>query len=884
MIGQTISHYKILEKLGEGGMGVVYKAVDTNLDRTVALKFMPHHITPDEAEEARFLQEAKAASALNHPNVCTIYGIDAEKGQRFIEMEYIEGMTLRQKLPIGPLNDSIRYGLQIGDALYEAHQKGIVHRDIKADNIMINTRDQVKVMDFGLAKLKGSLKLTKATSTVGTLAYMAPEQIQGGDVDARSDIFSYGILLYEMITGRLPFRSEHEAALMYSILNDEPDPIQKHREDLPPVLVNLIHRAIEKDPNDRYQSINEMVIELRRLQKQSSRVSRSSLASMPAQGMAQAGVSGTIPAVGMSGGTVPAAPAAKGRGRVPMIAALAVSALVVLAAAWYFLLRPSTGVALNPAMTFRTLNIPVKEIGYPALSPDGGWVAFAGTEDGSLWDVYLMNAGSGAPRRITADSAGFMQDVDLSPDGSQIVYDRSDKEFTRPEIAIVSSLGGFSKKIVNIGIFPKWRPDGERIAYVVVGEFGSASGKFEFRSVKPNGSDDRLEWIDTLGANPFYAWSPDGESICYSRRPSSGGASTTEIFVRHLATGEERQLTSIGKTVNFVSWSRNGQIAFSSNANGNYNLWMIAADGGEPVQVTRGSGPDFAPYLSNDGKRLMHIQEQAIGKVWLGSLRDGAAKQLTFDDVNLYDPEISPDGRTALFGIYTPSPSGGTRELFMLDIESGRKTVLVGGEEAIHYPKWSPDGRWIAYASHSDSVDHDSSGTFIVDAANPGSARRVGAGFPWFWIDSTTVLTQRPYGTRLMTIEGGQDRMYFRDSTWAFPVLDGKYIVYRSVVLNEPGIWIERAPTEGATDPGRRLLVKHVSEPVFNRATSSLFLVSPQGEVKRISLPDGKETTIRGTFPNLPPVSRISVSADGSRFVYLDSKTVRKMVMIDNLQ
>jgi serine/threonine protein kinase len=446
MIGQTISHYRILEKIGEGGMGVVYKALDTNLDRTVALKFMPHHLAPDDAESARFLQEAKAASALNHPNVCTIYGIHDESGHRFIEMEYVEGRTLRQKLPVGSVADAIRYGIQIGDALHEAHIKGIVHRDIKADNIMINSRDQVKVMDFGLAKLKGSLKITKATSTVGTLAYMAPEQIQGSDVDGRSDIFSFGVVLYEMLTGRLPFRSEHEAALMYSILNDEPEPIQKHLPEIQPVLANLIQRALEKDPNDRYQSINEMVIELRRLQKQSTKVSRASLASMPAnpgpgtqsstavRDLAQApGSSGSLPIEGP-----------KKRRKGFLIGGIAAAVTLVFSAVWYFLVGPSSGPAINPDMTFRTLEIPFKEIGIPSLSGDGGWVAFPGNARGTSWDIFLMNTGSGEPRQVTNDSSGFMASAQLSPDGSQIVYDRADKGFTRPEVAVVSSLGGFS--------------------------------------------------------------------------------------------------------------------------------------------------------------------------------------------------------------------------------------------------------------------------------------------------------------------------------------------------------------------------------------------------------------------------------------------------------
>ncbi len=274
MIGQAISHYKILEKLGEGGMGVVYKAHDTKLDRVVALKFLPHHLTANDAEKARFLQEARAAATLNHPHVCTIYRIDEHDGQQFIEMEYVEGQTLRKKIPIQKLEEALAYAIQIGEALSEAHTKGIVHRDVKAENMMVNTKNQIKVMDFGLAKLKGSLKLTRTSSTVGTLAYMAPEQIQGSDVDARSDIFSFGIVLFEMLGGRTPFRGEHDAAMMYSIMNEEPESILKYRPELPTEFDRIIRRALEKDPEDRYQSVADMISELRREQKKSGRVVR----------------------------------------------------------------------------------------------------------------------------------------------------------------------------------------------------------------------------------------------------------------------------------------------------------------------------------------------------------------------------------------------------------------------------------------------------------------------------------------------------------------------------------------------------------------------------------------------------------------------------------
>ncbi|MGB2957758.1 MAG: serine/threonine-protein kinase, partial [Bacteroidota bacterium] len=242
MIGTTIGHFRILAKLGEGGMGVVYRAEDQKLKREVALKFLPAHLTATEEERARFVQEAQSAATLNHPNVCTIYGIEEHEGQQFIEMEYVDGVTLREKTEGKQLkgDEAVDYAIQIGEALLEAHSKGIVHRDVKAENIMVNSKNQAKVMDFGLAKLRGSLRLTKTSSTIGTLAYMAPEQIQGEEVDARSDIFSFGVVFYEMLTGRMPFRGEHDAAMMYSILNEDPDSLTKHRSDVPADLERII--------------------------------------------------------------------------------------------------------------------------------------------------------------------------------------------------------------------------------------------------------------------------------------------------------------------------------------------------------------------------------------------------------------------------------------------------------------------------------------------------------------------------------------------------------------------------------------------------------------------------------------------------------------------
>ncbi len=276
MIGTIISHYRILDKLGEGGMGVVYKAHDTKLDRVVALKFLPDRVNQNETEKARFLQEARAVAALNHPNICTIHNIEESNGSVFLVMEYVEGGTLRNKIPFAKVDDAIPVAIQIGEALQEAHSKGIVHRDVKADNVMLNAKGQAKVMDFGLAKLKGSLKLTKTSSTVGTLGYMAPEQIQGGEVDHRSDIFSFGVLLFEMLTGHLPFRGEHEAAMVYSIVNEEPQHIEQLLPDLSPIIGNLIQRCLEKDPAERYQHFDDITADLKRSQKKTTKVARSS--------------------------------------------------------------------------------------------------------------------------------------------------------------------------------------------------------------------------------------------------------------------------------------------------------------------------------------------------------------------------------------------------------------------------------------------------------------------------------------------------------------------------------------------------------------------------------------------------------------------------------
>ena len=279
MIGQVISHYKILEKLGEGGMGVVYKAQDTKLDRFVALKFLPPHLAASEQDKARFVQEAKAAAALNHPNVCSIIDIQEHDGQMFIVMEFVDGQTLQEKKSSLTQKQAIDYGIQIAEGLAAAHEKGIVHRDIKPENIMIRKDGIVQVMDFGLAKLAGVSRLTKLGSTVGTLGYMSPEQVQGQETEHRSDIFSFGVLLYEMLTGRSPFNGAHESAILYEIVNVDVSPPSTVRPEINGELDRVVMKCLEKDRETRYQSIREIAADLRRFKRDSEgmRVRKSSV-------------------------------------------------------------------------------------------------------------------------------------------------------------------------------------------------------------------------------------------------------------------------------------------------------------------------------------------------------------------------------------------------------------------------------------------------------------------------------------------------------------------------------------------------------------------------------------------------------------------------------
>jgi serine/threonine protein kinase len=871
MIDQTIGHYKILEKLGEGGMGVVYKAQDLKLDRLVALKFLPSHVSINEETKARFMQEAKAAAALNHANICTIHGVEEDAGQMFIVMEYVDGGTLRERIPFPKINEAISIAIQIAEALQEAHAKGIVHRDIKADNIMLTSKGQAKVMDFGLAKLKGSLKLTRTSSTVGTLGYMAPEQIQGGEVDHRSDIFSFGVLLFEMLTGRLPFRGEHEAAMVYSIVNEEPEPIQNFVPAVSPEIAHTISKALEKDPDNRYQSMQDLIVDLKRSKRDTGRVSRptSTIPSQQFEVMEPAS-EGKRPSHGIL--------RLLGFGAVPVL-------LIIVA---YFVFFRS-GVELNGAMRFRQLQIPFTQVSYPSLSADGNWTAFAAADRNGKWDVYYMHTREGEVKRVTNDSSFFVQQMaDISPDGSRIVYNRPNLPERRLDAVVVSVLGGSTKVVAPGAQLQRWRPDGEKIGYIHLRN--PQNPVYTFWTVNPDGSDNKLEFADTAGlAGRFsFCWSPDGKSIAWLR--TFKGA-YQEIIIRNLADGKEKQITSEKANIDDVCWLRNGMILYSSNKNGNSNIWMIPEDGGPSQQVTKGTTTDLGISASAGGNTVLYYQQQQIGKIWIGDFKSKVGTQITFDDRGIEAACIDPSGSTLAFTMNAKNDNMTPgNELFLTDRHGANRQQVTNGAHTLGSVRWSPDGKRIAYVEHKLNEPSDSTQLVLLDASNPNSPQPVLGNVMGFqWIDDATILVRLQNATQnsLLDISTKSLTPVYEDSSNAIPINGGKLIFIQDSRKGTAGLYLR--PANYRTNPDKYPPRKAISDEMLrsliwgNVVDPYFYMRDRNNRLFRKNLVTGVVEDLSGSYPGLDVLSSAVVSTNNKEFVYVVHQNNGKLILIENL-
>jgi serine/threonine protein kinase/Tol biopolymer transport system component len=830
--GTKLGRYEIRSKLGEGGMGEVYLARDTQLDRDIALKILTADVARDQQRLHRFLQEARAASALSHPNVAHIYEIGEVAGMHFIAMEYIEGESLDKKIAGRPmhLSEMVDFGIQIADALDEAHGRGIIHRDVKSSNIMINSRRRVKVLDFGLAKVTAPEGVTDRTSNselatrvrttpgivMGTVNYMSPEQALGRDVDRRSDIFSLGVVLYEMATGRLPFAGETVTDTIDRIAHSQPEAIARLNYDVPPELEVIIKKALRKDREERYQAIHDLLVDLKELKREADLAAGLERSTPPASRSVEiptqifdSSIAASQTSVPLAATTMPiaqhptssaeyvAGELKKNKKAVLAVAAVLIVGVAIVGGAIVFRYYGSRGdVASKPSA--RSSNMKVTRLTAngktenAAISPDGKTVVYV-LRDGGQRSLWIRQVATSSTVQIVPPAEIIIGRETFSPDGAYIYYQAKDKQNPQGILLQVPAFGGVPRKIVsNIDSAIAFSPDGSRFAFIR--NDNAATGEDHLMIANADGTNEKklaMRKGDTFFPSSGLSWSPDGKLLACPAGNYAGGFHLTVATV-DVATGEQKEIANrkfidIGR----VSWLSDGSgVLVNAMETGAFQnqIWLLPYPAGEAQRVTHDLNDYGGTSLTADSRSLVTVQFDLSSNVWVAPANDLMhGKQITTGKLEA-DRGVgwTPDGRI----VYT-SIAGGNVDLWIMNADGTNQKQLTADAAQDYDPQVSPDGRYIFFGS--------------MRGALPGVWRMD--------ID----------GNNLKQITDQED--YFQDIT-----PDGKWIIFTSWRTTKMSLW--RVSIDGG-DPVQ---------------ISNLFI-----STARVS-PDGKSLACRyrDENPNLP--------------------------------